>query len=78
MLTGLVILVVGLLMILFAWVHYRRAASTLSLVKQEDLVSYYLDLAIRLLPVPFWSGLIGIILALTGVVIILIKIPWVF
>ncbi|CFW97434.1 Uncharacterized [Syntrophomonas zehnderi OL-4] len=78
MITGLVILVVGLLMFFYAWIHYHRAASTLSLVKQEDLVSYYLDLAIRLLPVPFWSALIGILLAFVGIIVILIKIPWVF
>jgi len=35
-------------------------------------------LAIRLLPVPFWSGVIGIVLAVVGIIVILINIPWSF
>lgn len=76
MIAGLIIFILGLLMLLFTWLSYHRAAVSLSSEKQEDLVSYYLDLAIRLVPLPFWCGLIGIIISLIGLIIILINIPW--
>lgn len=78
MAAGLAILVLGVLMMLFTWVSYKRADNSLSLIKQEDLVNYYLDLAIKLIPVPLWSGLIGIILTVIGIIVILINLPWSF
>ncbi len=78
MIIGLTISALGALMILFTWISYRRAATSLCLVREADLVSYYLDMAIRLLPVPFWSGLIGLVLLIVGIIIILINLPWSF
>ena len=74
---GLLIFTVGILMMLIAWLIYRRATASLRLVKQEDLVSYYLELAIKLIPIPFWTALIGMVLSIIGIIIMLINIPWV-
>lgn len=74
---GLLIFTVGILMMLIAFIIYRRATASLRLVKQEDLVSYYLELAIKLIPIPFWTALIGMVLSIIGIIIMLINIPWV-
>ncbi len=64
---------IGVLMILYAYLSYKITERKLAQLKQEDLVAYYLDLAYRLLPVPFWSVLIGIGLLVTAVIILLIQ-----
>ena len=75
---GLIFLIISLLLIAYAYFSYNNAAKSLAPVKQEDLVSYYLDLTYNLLPVPFWSALLGIALFLVALVIILFHLPVVF
>lgn len=75
---GLILLAISLLLLFYAYWRYKKAAQSLIPVKQEDLVSYYLDLAYNLLPVPFWSALLGIALFLVAIIIILISLPFVF
>jgi len=71
--TGLCLLLIGVILIGLAYISYKRAESSLLNLKKEDLVSYYLELALRLLPVPFWTLLLGILLILAGLVVLLVN-----
>lgn len=58
---GLIIFLVGLVLVAYTYINYLWASNKLSQLKKEDLVSYYLDLAQFLYPVPFlergyWHG----------------------
>lgn len=75
---GLILIGMGLILFCYAYLRYKQEQKNLASIKLEDLVSYYLDLAYNLLPVPFWSAIIGILLAVIGVVVIIINIPIVF
>ena len=75
---GLIFLAIALILISYAYLSYKKVAHNLLPVKQEDLVSYYLDLVYNLLPVPFWSGLLGMALLLVAIIIILFSLPFVF
>ncbi len=75
---GLIFLAIALVLIAYAYLSYKKVANSLLPVKQEDLVSYYLDLVYNLLPVPFWSALLGIALLLVAIIIILFSLPFVF
>ncbi|MDD2509760.1 MAG: hypothetical protein PHP26_05910 [Syntrophomonas sp.] len=72
---GLLLLLSGLLLVALAYISYKRAESSLLSLKREDLVSYYLELALRLLPLPLWTLLLGILLILAGVVVLLVNLP---
>lgn len=74
--TGLILLAIGLIMVLYFYITYKRSTQYLAEIKEEDLVSYYLDLFMRLLPVPFWVGLIGLAVIIVAIIIILVNIPW--
>lgn len=76
MVFGFIILGISLILITYAYLSYKKVAQILAPVKQEDLVSYYLDLAYQLLPVPFWCALIGVGFLLISLIIILISIPF--
>lgn len=78
MIIGLIFLGISLILITYAYLSYKKVAQNLVPVKQEDLVSYYLDLAYQLLPVPFWCALLGIVLLVVALIIILISLPFVF
>lgn len=78
MTVGLIILAISLILITYAYLSYKKEARSLLQLKQEDLVSYYLDLAYRLLPVPFWCALIGLALLLVAIIIILASLPFIF
>jgi len=69
--TGLWLLLIGVLLVGLAYFSYKRAESSLLTLKKEDLVSYYLELALRLLPFPFWSLFLGILLIVAGLVVLL-------
>lgn len=75
---GLYLLLIGLLLLSFAYISYRRSESRLQDVKKEDLVTYYLDLAYQLFPIPFWCGVVGITTTLAAVIVIIIYLPVVF
>lgn len=75
---GLIILVIGLGLVAYTYINYVLAARKLDHIKKEDLVSYYLDLANFLYPLPFWSGIIGILTIIVAVIMVLINIPTVF
>ena len=55
---GLVLLAIGLVLVAFTYSTYLLATKKYSYIK-EDLVSYYIDLAKYLYPVPFWRGYWG-------------------
>lgn len=76
--TGLILVLIGLLMELIAYLIYKKTAKNLMPIKKDDLVAYYLELAYRLLPVPFWTICLGLVLCLVGIVVIIINIPVVF
>ncbi len=78
MTVGLILLAISIFLIAWAYLSYKKAARNLAPLKQEDLVSYYLDLAYQLLPVPFWCALLGMALLLVAVITILISIPFIF
>jgi len=71
--TGLWLLLIGVLLGGMAYISYKRAESSLLTLKKEDLVSYYLELALRLLPFPFWTLLLSILLILAGLVVLLVN-----
>ena len=71
--TGLCLLLIGVILIGLAYISYKRAESSLLNLKKEDLVSYYLELALRLLPFPFWTLLLSILLILAGLVVLLVN-----
>ncbi|MGB4701288.1 MAG: hypothetical protein GXX02_10100 [Syntrophomonadaceae bacterium] len=75
---GLILLAIGLGLVAYTYISYLRAAQRFNHIKKEDLVSYYLELADLLYPLPFWSGLIGILTVIVAVIIVLISIPFVF
>ena len=76
--TGLCLLLIAWILIGLAYISYKRAESSLLNLKKEDLVSYYLELALRLLPVPFWTLFLGILLILAGLVVLLVSLSGVF
>lgn len=78
MVFGFIILGISLILITYAYLSYKKVAQTLEPLKQEDLVSYYLDLTYQLLPVPFWCALLGTGLLLVSLITILISIPFMF
>lgn len=75
---GLFLLILGIFMVLYFYVTYRKSSKSLEDIKNEDLVSYYLDLALHLVPIPFRIGVIGIVLILIAIIVILVNIPWTF
>lgn len=75
---GLVILLVGFGLIAYTYISYLWASRKFNHIKKEDLVSYYLDLAHFLYPLPFWSGIIGIVTIVISLIVVLINIPTVF
>lgn len=75
---GLSLLGIGFILLLYGFISYHRAANNLASLKEEDLVSYYLDLAIKLLPLPFWSFVSGALITIVALIILLISIPLVF
>ncbi|HAA09227.1 MAG: hypothetical protein ACOX6F_03690 [Syntrophomonadaceae bacterium] len=75
---GLIIFLVGLVLVAYTYINYLWASNKLSQLKKEDLVSYYLDLAQFLYPVPFWSGVIGMVAIVIALIVVLINIPAVF
>ncbi|HHW61979.1 MAG TPA: hypothetical protein GX404_08755 [Syntrophomonadaceae bacterium] len=76
--TGLILLIIGLVMVLYFYITYKHSTKHLAEIKEEDPVSYYLDLFMHLLPVPFWVGLIGLAVIIVAIIIILVNIPWNF
>ncbi len=78
MVIGLVFLGLGIVMLLYSIMSYNRACTSLAHLREEDLVSYYLDLAVKLLPMPFWSAVFSVLFIILALIIILINIPVVF
>ncbi len=76
--TGLTIFLFGLLLVAFAYCRYRNTEKQLMPIKKDDLVAFYLELAYRLLPVPFWCACIGVTLIIIGLIWTLVSIPLVF
>lgn len=75
---GLLLLAIGLGLVAFTYSTYLLATKKYSHIKKEDLVSYYIDLAKYLYPVPFWSGVIGVVMVLIAVIVVLVNIPFAF
>lgn len=75
---GLIFIILGVIMFAYSYLRYKNEQRKLALVKKEDLVTYYLDLALNLLPVPLWSAVIGILLAFIGLIVVLVNIPVIF
>lgn len=75
---GLLMLVAGLSLVAYTYRSYVKTNQQLVQVKKEDLVSYYLDLAWHLYPIPFWSGVIGMVTTVIAVLVLLIHIPLTF
>lgn len=78
MVIGIILFVVGFLAMFYAFLSYKRVDRNLSAVKEEDLVSYYLELSYQMLPAPFWSAVLGAVSFLIGLVVVLVKLPVVF
>lgn len=76
--TGLIIVLCGILLISFAYWRYKSTEKHLMPIKKDDLVAFYLELAYRLLPIPFWCACIGIVLLLIGLIWVIVSIPLVF
>jgi len=76
--TGLIIVLSGLLLIAFAYLKYKSTEKTLMPIKKDDLVAFYLELAYRLLPVPFWCACTGIVFLFVGLIWVIVSIPLVF
>lgn len=66
---ALILLAIGVILLLYAYLSYCRIQKGLRTLKEEDLVSYYLDLFYQLLPVPFWSAVAGLVLVVTSLII---------
>ena len=75
---GLIFLGIGLILLLYGFISYHRAVKSLLALKKEDLVSYYLDLAIKLLPLPFWCFISGALITIVALIVLLVSIPLVF
>lgn len=75
---ALVLMVTGLIAVLYAVLAYRNADQRLADIKKEDLVSYYIDLALQLLPVPFWAFIIGALAFIIGLITVIIYIVLTF
>jgi hypothetical protein len=75
---GLLLLLIGLVLVALTYSAYLFATKKFSQIKKEDLVSYYIDLAKFLYPVPFWSGIIGIVTVLVAIIVVLVNIPFMF
>jgi len=73
MFIGWFLLFSGLVLTLYAYYQYKKNNAQLGHIKQKDLVSFYLDLALSLTPVPFWSVIIGLVLVFIGILILLIN-----
>lgn len=71
--TGIIILITGFIGILYAYITYKKTDISLAEIKKEDLVSYYLELALHLIPVPIWAFLGGITMVLIGIAIIIVS-----
>lgn len=63
----------GLILILYTYITFKRTQRSLKGLKHDDPVSYYLDFASNLLPAPFWALVLGIILLVVALVILLIN-----
>jgi hypothetical protein len=72
---GIILLIAGLLLIGLFYLKLKSSEKQLEGLKADDLVSYYIELVIELIPVPFWSGIVGIALSLCGIIVLLIHIP---
>jgi len=72
---GFVLMGIGLLLISFSYIVYKRTEKKLNPLKKEDIVSYYLDLALHLLPLPLWSAVLGLLLFIIAIIVIIVKIP---
>lgn len=75
---GLLLLLIGLVLVAFTYSAYLLATKKFGQIKKEDLVSYYIDLAKFLYPVPFWSGVVGIVTVLISIIVVLVNIPFMF
>ena len=73
-----VLLLIGLVLVIFAYSAYLLATKKFGHIKKEDLVSYYIDLAKFLYPVPFWSGVVGIVTVLIAIIVVLVNVPFMF
>lgn len=70
--TGLLLAGIGMIMFLYSLIAYKRAHKKYGSLKGEDPVSYYLDLALELFPLPFWSAIGGVFLFISGLITILV------
>lgn len=75
MTVALSFLLAGIVLVFYAYLSYKKADHKLAEIKKEDLVSYYLDLILHLLPVPFWSFILGVVAILVGLILVIINIP---
>lgn len=75
---GLILMGIGVLLISYAYIAYKKVSRNLSQLREEDIVSYYIELSLHLLPFPFWSAVIGVLLLTASLVIILVNIPLLF
>lgn len=76
--TGLILVLIGLLLVFFAYWTYKKSEENLLPIKQDDLVAYYLELVYRLLPAALWCVCLGIVLCIVGIIVVIIHIPIVF
>ncbi|HBQ87066.1 MAG TPA: hypothetical protein DER33_03200 [Syntrophomonas sp.] len=74
MTAGLVLISLGLFLFGYAYLNYKKQINNLAEIKKQDLVSYYLDLAYEMLPYKLWSAIAGIILVLTGTIVLIVNI----
>jgi len=72
---GVILLLIGVLLMLFAYWKYKKTQNSLMPVKKDDLVAYYLELTYRLLPLPLWSACLGIVLFIIGLIWVVVSIP---
>ncbi|QGT99263.1 hypothetical protein SYNTR_0670 [Candidatus Syntrophocurvum alkaliphilum] len=73
MIYGLIALSIGLILLLYFLFVYKSTNKKLLPTKNDDLVTYYIDFAIKLYPVPFWSGVIGLLLVLGSSIFLIIN-----
>lgn len=73
MTAGLILTGLGLILFGYAYFNYKKQTNSLAEIKKQDLVTYYLDLAYNMLPYKILSAVIGIVLVLTGTIVLILN-----
>jgi hypothetical protein len=72
---GLILFAISLVFLAYTYFSYKFFSKSLMGQKEEDLVSYYLQLGYKLFPAPFWSALIGIVIMVVSIIFFLFSLP---